>query len=228
MAGAMTKLKIITDPGNMKKTLTTALVALFLMTVSAAAQDSYPTIKLGLAWAAISGTDYTHTESGIGQVTVNESMVGTNFMFEYVMFENFGLEVDYTLSPFERNFGLSVAGTTIADNVKESAKFWSYGANLYFNKANRKGLNYWVGVSTGVMTVTHEFFGGTRDGKSTTQTLNLQMFRIGMDWVTALAGLRLSYQGQVGEGTNTKGITGVTQKSDYRGDMASIGVYAFF
>ena len=205
-----------------------ASLGLIFLTGQARAQDAYPSLKMGMTWATLNGAVYSHTETGLTTANNAEAMVGTEFMFEYLMLEHIGIEIDYTLSPYQRNYSLVSGGTTIADNIKESARGWSYGMNMYFDKAYRKGVNFLVGVATGTLTVGHEFQGGLHPGVSTSTTMNVQLFRLGMDWTTNMAGLRLRYQGQVGEATNTTAISGVTQNMDYRGSTYSISVYAFF
>ncbi|MDH5752673.1 MAG: hypothetical protein OEZ59_09690 [Deltaproteobacteria bacterium] len=210
------------------KKLLTVLICLAALSGTAQAQDAYPTIKFGLNFSSMSNTTYLHEHTS-GNIKISEPMVGTELMFEYLVFEHVGFDIDYTISPYERNYALEVGGTNVATNAKESASYFAYGVNLYFDKAYRKGLTFWTGVSTGVLNVSHEFEGGELDGKNSSDSMNLQIYRLGFDWVTTLAGMRFRYQYQVGEATNTKGLVNLErQQMDYTGSTYSVGVYMFF
>ena len=202
-----------------------ALLLLTLWSLPAWAQDM--SMKLGINRASFSGLTYTH-DDGTTEYSNSEALVGNELFFEYVMAERFSLEIDASVSPLSRNYRLEEGGVIASDNVTETFNYVTYGANLYFTKAQRKGLKVLVGVATGTASIDHEFEGGTLGAKTTSNDATLAIFKLGMDWVTTMAGLRLQYQLVEGKVSNTTQITGVKQTMDINGGLIVLGVFAFF
>jgi hypothetical protein len=100
--------------------------------------------------------------------------------------------------------------------------------NLYFTRATRRGFQFAIGVATGTVAVTQEFEGGSLGKQSTSNSFALTAIKLGMEWITELAGVRFQYQSTTGSTSNTSELNGVKQTVDYGGDALSLGVFAFF
>jgi hypothetical protein len=183
--------------------------------------------KIGLNRASTSGMEYTH-DDGSTPVTISESSVGNELFIEYLISERFGLEINSTISPLKRTYSLESGGTTISQNVIEEASYTLYGANLYFSKAGRKGLKFLVGLFAGTADISHSFEGGTLGTKSTSDSTSVTVVKLGLDWITKMAGFRFQYQNWEGTASNTTQISGVKQTGDMTGSVISLGVFAFF
>ena len=213
----------------MRYKLIILLVSGLLAFAASAFAQGEPNLKIGLNSVSMQDMGYTH-DTGTERISTTGTMVGTELFLEYLVSEYFGFELDYTTSPLERNYDLEIkqTNTFISDNVTETATYYTYGFNLYLDKAFAKGLNTWVGVATGAMTVVQEFEGGSLGDKSATHKLNLDVVRAGVDWSTEVAGFRARAHYQVAKNTTTKAIEGVKQTMDYSGPGFSVGVFAKF
>ncbi|HEX7926687.1 MAG TPA: hypothetical protein VF678_03785 [bacterium] len=204
-----------------------ALATLGLLGVATAAHavGGDPSFKMGLDRLSYTGATYTHeTIATSAKETNSDVLSGADAFFEWVASEHFGLEYTTTITPLQRSYKLGA----VSDNVNESTSLSLPGVNLYFTKANRKGLQYAVGVATGTASVKQEFEGGTLGKKSTTASVPVTAVKLGVEWVTNLAGVRLQYQAMTGSASNTTEVTGVKQTVNYNGSLLSLGVYTYF
>ncbi len=205
-------------------------VTLFLLCGGATAHavGGEPSIKIGLDRLVLSGASYTHQDLLTTTKESNTNSVsGAELFVEWLASDHFGLEIASTVAPLQRSYQLG-SGTPVSDNVNESATFTTIGANLYFTRAKRKGFQYLVGVATGTMQVKHEFEGGTLGKVSSTNSFPINTVKLGVEWVTEMAGVRLQYVATSGSTSNTTQLTNVKQTVNYTGGMAVLGVYAFF
>ena len=184
-------------------------------------------IKIGLSRISTSGMEYTH-DDGTTSVTVAESSIGNELFFEYLISERFGLEINTAISPLKRTYSLESGGTTISENVVEEVSYTLFGANLYFSKAGRKGLKFLVGLYAGTADISHSFEGKTLGTASSSDSTSVTVLKLGMDWITKMAGFRFQYQNWEGAASNTTQITGIKQTGDMTGSVISLGVSAFF
>ena len=198
-----------------------AVAALGLLAPSLARAN----VKIGLDEVTLGGAKYTH-DNGT-KYTNSKDLVGTELAVEYLPTEFFGIEVDYGLTPLSRTYQLGTNGS-VSKNVTESAAFVLYGVNLYFGRDDRRGFHPELGVSTGSATVSQKFEGGTLGTQSTNNTVNLNVLKAGLDWMTSYAGVRLQYQLWTGEKSNSTLLTGVRQTVSYTGSAVVIGVFANF
>ena len=60
------------------------------------------------------------------------------------------------------------------------------------------------------------------------QSVPVNVLRLGMDWITDKAGIRAVISSQTGEAADTEAITGYKQTLNYTAIVAGIGVFAFF
>ncbi len=185
------------------------------------------TMKMGINRISASGMTYTH-DDGATEYTNSAGYVGNDIFFEYVISQHFSLEIDSTITGLQRTYTLEAGGTIISDNVTETLTYTTFGANLYFNRADKRGLKFLIGISTGTAKVTHEFEGGTLGTASSTNSPGLTIFKLGMDWITKFAGFRLQYKVIEGSAGNTTEVAGVTQTADLNGSFLVLGVFAFF
>jgi hypothetical protein len=200
----------------------TVLAALGCLTPALAHAD----IKLGLDAVQMAGAKYTHDAAGIKDED-RSFMVGSQVSLELLPTEQFGLEVSYSLSPLERSYQLGIAGAT-SNNVTEQASYTTIGANMYLFYKKRDGFHPVIGVATGTLTVAQKFEGGTLGNISTTNTVNINIIKLGLEWVINSAGFRLQYQQWAGETNNTTKIAGVRQTNSYDGSAISLGVFSYF
>lgn len=183
-------------------------------------------IKLGVDAVDLTAATYTHDTAGIKD-SDRGNMVGAQLTLEYLPIERFGLEVAYSLSPLQRSYQLGNGGAT-ANNVTEQASYTTIGANMYPFYRRREGLHPLIGVATGQLNVTQKFQGGTVGNVSTSNTVNITIVKLGLEWVIERAGFRLQYQQWSGETTNTTKIVGVRQTNSYDGAAVSLGVFSLF
>lgn len=183
------------------------------------------TFKVGLSSVTMQDAQYTHQDMATStSVSTKGNVVGTELFVEYLASEFFGFEMAYITSPLERNYDLG----TFADNVLETATYYTYGVNLYMSPAFRRGFNTWVGVATGTLTVKHEFELGGVVAQTTTNEINLDVVKAGFDWTTDFAGFRLRYQNQVAKTGSTTKIVGIKQTLDYSGSGIAMSVFLRF
>jgi hypothetical protein len=195
----------------------------------AQAAGGEPNIKIGLDRLSMTGATYTHeTLAAASQEKNKDALSGADLFIEWIASDHFGLEVAGTIAPLERSYKLGSGATPVSDNVNESASYTTVGVNLYFTRATRKGFQYSIGVATGTVQVKHEFEGGTLGKASSSSAFAITAVKMGVEWVTELAGVRLQYQSTSGAASNTTELTGVKQTVDYSGGILALGVYAFF
>ena len=202
------------------------LVALFVMTAASTvfAQFGEPSVKIGIARIQHYDPEYIH-DDGTLPSKVTKEMKGAELFFEYILYERFGLEMNYTLTPLSRTYDLGV----ISDNVEETVSYFLYGANYYWaNKANKKGSAFLLGISTGKATVSHSFEGGTLGKQSTTNSPTILVTKLGWDYNFDFGGARFQYQLVEGQDSNTTEITGVRQTVNLDSNAFLLGVFAFF
>jgi hypothetical protein len=183
-------------------------------------------LRLGLDGVQVADARYVHDTAGVRDEQ-RGFMVGSQVSLEYLPTEQFGLEVAYSLSPLERGYQLGIAGAT-SNNVTEQASYTTLGANMYLFYKKRDGLHPVIGVATGALSVTQKFEGGTVGSLSTTNTVNINLVKLGLEWVINNAGFRVQYQQWAGQTNNTTKIPGVRQTNSYDGSALSLGVFAFF
>ena len=213
---------------NIRESIAFLFALVIAMAVGAGlALGEETTMKIGINRVSASGMTYTH-DDGTTEYTNSEAYVGNDIYFEYIISQHFSLEIDSTITGLQRTYTLESGGTVISDNVTETLTYTTYGANLYFNRADKRGLKFLIGVSTGTATVTHDFEGGTLGTASSSNSPGLTIFKLGMDWITKFAGFRLQYKVIEGSAGNTTEVTGVTQTADLNGSFLVLGVFAFF
>ncbi|HUJ76051.1 MAG TPA: hypothetical protein VL359_14400 [bacterium] len=183
-------------------------------------------VKVSMDYVQLGSPTYTH-DDGTTKLTNSTSMVGTQASLEFLPSQRFGLEVAYALTPLERNYQLGPAGAT-SNNVTESASYTTFGANLYLFGDDRLGLHPEVGVATGSLAVSQKFSGGTLGTTSTNNTVNVNIVKAGLDYMTQVAGFRLQVQYWQGSTSNSTAITGIRQTVDYSSTAVSLGVFAYF
>lgn len=183
-------------------------------------------LKLGLDAVQVADARYTHDTAGIKDEE-HGFMVGSQVSLEYLHTEQFGIELAYSLTPLERSYQLGIGGAT-SNNVTEQASYTTIGANMYMFSKKRETLHPVIGVATGILTVTQKFEGGAVGNLSTTNSVNINMIKLGLEWVIANAGFRLQYQLWAGAANNTTKIPGVRQTNSYDGSAVSLGVFTFF
>src|SRR5690349_13231266 len=150
-----------------------------------------PNFKIGLDRLSLSGATYTHeTIATSAKETNSDTLTGADAFIEWIASEHFGLEYTTTITPLQRSYKLG----TVSDNVNESTSLSLLSVNLYFTKAQRKGFQYAVGVATGTASVKQDFEGGTLGKKSTSASVPITAVKLGVEWITNLAGVRLQYQ----------------------------------
>jgi len=182
--------------------------------------------KVGADQVQLSGATYTH-DNGTTKLTNSGSMSATQFTLEFLPTQNFGLEFAYALSPLERSYQLGAQGAT-SQNVTEQASYSTIGANMYLFREEREGLHPVVGVATGMVSVSQKFEGGTLGTVSTSDTVNINLAKAGLEWTVNKAGFRLQYQLWSGQATNATKIPGIRQTNDYTGSAISLGVFSYF
>jgi outer membrane protein W len=154
-------------------------------------------------------------------------MPGTQVTLEYLPTDNFGLELSYSLLPLGRTYQLGPQGAT-SQNVTEQASYGAFGANIYLFREERTGLHPVVGIAAGSVTVSQKFEGGTLGSFSTTNSVGINVAKVGLDWVINKAGFRLRFEQWTGEATSAAKIPGIRQTNSYGGSVASLGVFSFF
>ena len=207
-------------------TLLIALVVLLWLPQAALAL-SEPSLKVGLNRLTLTGVTYSH-DTGTEIVTEDSALVGNELFLEWLPADRLGLEFGTTLTPLSRTYKLKGA-STISDTVTESLANVALGLNLYFSRARRRGFTFLLGLGVGSGTVTHAFEGGTLGTKSSANKLTTNTVKLGMDWVTDLAGLRLEYLYVTGQTRSTTALPSASlQEIKVAGSVIGLGIYAFF
>lgn len=184
--------------------------------------------KIGLNRINLSGVTYTLTDSaGATEATNSDALEGNEVFLEFVFFGRIGLEFGVGLTEMVRNYELETGGTTIS-NVEEVARPATVGLNLYFRDHASPGFKFFFGLATGLVSVSHTFRGGTLGEQSSSQSVPINILKIGMDWIKDKAGFRAQVFSQTGELTDTEAIADFTQNLNYTATGLSIGVFAFF
>jgi len=197
-----------------------AVLALLAGASPALARSAF---KVGLDERQLSGAAYTH-DNGTTKLENSDLLVATQLTLEFLPTESFGLEVAYALSPLQRNYQLGANGAT-SSNVLEEASYVLYGANYYLFRDDRQGLHPLIGVATGTIGVTQKFEGGTLGSTSTAATVNVNVLKLGMEWVGEKAGLRLIYESWSGQSSNATKLAGIRQTNNYTGTSIVLGVF---
>ena len=186
------------------------------------------TFRLGFNRSLISGATYTLTNTATGTTASNsDSLTGNDLFAEFVFFSRFGIEFDVGLTESEREYKLESGGTLISD-VDESARLSAVFANLYFQDQASPGFKFFFGLGTGVYRVRHKFNGGTLGSESSSENVLVNMMKVGMDWLTDNAGLRVQIISMEGDTKDGQEVTGNNQILDYTATVLAIGVFAFF
>ena len=92
----------------------------------------------------------------------------------------------------------------------------------------RKGLKFLVGLFAGNADIDQTFEGGTLGAKSSSNSTSVTVVKLGLDWITKMAGFRFQFQNWEGTASNTTQISPVKQTVDMTGSVISLGVFAFF
>ena len=220
--------RCLPHPGWFCPLLMLGLLVLWDGAASAQTRRGQSTVKMGLSRTFVGGATYQLEETATATTTSNsDTMQGNELFLEYVFFGRIGLELATGLTEMVRNYELESGGTTIS-SVEESARITLIGLNLYFNDHGSPGIKYYFGLGAGVASVSHTFTGGTLGSQSSSQSVPLNVLKVGLDWITDKAGLRVQVATQSGEATDTEAITGYKQTLDYGATIIGIGVFAFF
>jgi hypothetical protein len=185
------------------------------------------TFRLGFNRSLICGATYTLTDSTGAAVSNSDSLTGSDIFAEFVFFNRFGIEFNTALTDAEREYKLESGGTLIS-NVDETARLSSVSANLYFQDQSTPGFKFFFGLGTGVFRVQHRFAGGTLGNESSKENVAVSTVKVGMDWLTENAGLRVQVISMEGDTTDTGEVPGFEQTLDYTATVLAIGVFAFF
>jgi len=192
--------------------------ALWALPAQAQFRGREPNLKIGLNRVMVSGANYE--VDGVGDTS--EPFVGNDLFIEYVFFGRIGVELAYSLTPYTRTSDLD---TGLSDT--ESVTSALAGANLYFGRNRTRGFNFFFGLATGTYSSKHEFDGGALDGQTASQTVPVNVMKLGVDWIMEQAGLRLQYGVVSGKLTESEDL-GVAQTLDYNASLLTVGVLAFF
>lgn len=206
------------------------LIPLMLWQPEASAQvrRGQSTAKIGLVRTFVSGVKYELEETASSTTASNsDAMEGNELFLEYIFFSRIGLELATGLTEMTRNYDLKSDGTTIS-SVEESARTTLLGLNFYFSDHGSPGVKFFFGLGTGIISVSHKFSGGTLGSQSSSQSVPVNVLRLGMDWITDKAGIRAVVSSQTGEAADTETLTGYKQTLNYSATVAGIGVFAFF
>ncbi len=182
--------------------------------------------KVGLDEVQMTGAKYTHTD-GATNPTNSDAMVGTDVAVEWLPSEHFGLEVDYSISPLERNYQLGANGA-VSSNVTEKGTYTLVGANLYLTRNNVRGIQPVFGVAYGTVGANQVFTGGTLGNLTTNNTVDVNILKFGIDWLTDFGVFRLQYQMWTGVAGNATLIAGTRQQNDFTSSALSLGAFAYF
>ncbi len=182
--------------------------------------------RIGLDEVQLTGATYTHDTSGT-KLTNSDTMIGTQLMVEFLPTDFFGIEVDYAISPLQRHYQLGTNGAT-SNNVSEQASYTTYGANFYMFREEKRGLHPTFGVATGQIAVSQKFEAGTLGNQTTNNTVDVNILKLGLEWVLNRAGVRLQYQAWSGDASNSTKLTNVRQTNSYTGSALALGVFALF
>ncbi|MDH5751370.1 MAG: hypothetical protein OEZ59_02995 [Deltaproteobacteria bacterium] len=209
------------------------MLGMTLLSTSAEAQvtrrTSMPNIKIGMARNMLSGYQYT-LDDGTNTYDNADGMQGNEVSFEWIFFDRISIEIDYGLTPLERNYEI-IDGAAVTVNVDESARTMLYGTNIYFNGASGSGFKLLMGLRTGTITVTHEYTGtgSTLDTLSSSVKVPVNLVDLGVDWVFDNAGVRLKYSMLNGKTkVQDSPDVGFTETFEFGGGMTTLGIYSFF
>ncbi len=184
--------------------------------------------KIGFNRISLSGPAYTLKEDATGTTAENsDAMTGNGLFVEYLLFGRIGLELDLGIPELTRTYELESGGTTIS-TVTETAQAILLGLNLYFSSHEVPGVKPFFGLGAGTLSVDHKFGGGTLGTQSSSQTLQLNVLKVGLDWIKDNSGLRAEVYSWTGQSSDTAAIQGYTQTIDYTATGFAIGVFVFF
>lgn len=207
----------------------------FLLCAAAAVHGQVPArrgsvsnMKIGFSRIALSGPTYTLKENtATTSVSNSDAMTGNQLLLEYIFFGRIGLELDFGVPELTRTYELQSDGATLS-TVTEKAQAILLGLNLYFSSHETPGVKPYFGLGAGQITVDHEFNGGTLGSQSSSQSLQLNVLKVGLDWIRENSGLRVEVFSWTGEDSDTTAIAGYTQTISYTATGFSIGVFVFF
>ena len=182
--------------------------------------------KVGLDQVQLTGATYTHNDAAT-KPTNSTVLSGTQVTLEYLPTDNFGLELASSALPLGRTYPLGPQGA-ISQNVTEQASYGTFGANMYLFREERMGLHAVVGIAAGTVSVSQKFEGGTLGSVSSSNSVGINVAKLGLDWVINKAGFRLRFEQWTGEATSATKIPGVRQTNSYSGSAATLGVFSFF
>lgn len=207
------------------------LISLTLWHSAASAQirRGQSTAKIGLVRTFVSGVKYELEETASSTTASNsDAMEGNELFLEYVFFSRIGLELATGLTEMVRNYDLLKTDGTKISTVEESARTTLLGLNFYFSEHGSPGVKFFFGLGTGVVSVSHKFSGDPLGNQSSSQSVPVNVLRLGLDWITDKAGIRAHVSSQTGEAADTETITGYKQTLNYSATVVGIGVFAFF
>jgi len=245
-----------------KKTLLLFLALLFVASGSAQAQFSKKKKwKIGIN-RFMATSQYTYdserkssdTGSIDTAITASDSgqFAATTIMGEYLFFGLLGVEVDFGITPGQRNFSFSTTSkggseTKIGDVVEKIRPLYLYGANWYFKDHESNGWKMLLGVQTGAFTAEHQYTdGGARSDdtlddwtgfqSSQTSTIEIpvQIIKLGVDWIRENNGIRFEFLQITGEVQNKTELGRINSSVQQQyetivlGGGPSIGVFAHF
>lgn len=159
----------------------------------------------------------------------------TDFMVEYILFGQMGIEIDTNLTPGTRSFTFTDDhDTKIGDVVESLSNSGLYGLNMYFMDHNSGGVKPFLGLLTGNFTVTHAYSnGGDRSddeedtlseykaSQTSTIVIPAQVFKAGIDWIFDTVVLRLQYISILGE-VNTSSALGATDLDEKQEETVTL------
>ncbi|OGG96440.1 MAG: hypothetical protein A2508_00770 [Candidatus Lambdaproteobacteria bacterium RIFOXYD12_FULL_49_8] len=212
----------------MKKILFFGLL-LLLMASPAMAQrkQKEPGNKLGVAYFALSGTEYT-LQSSTSITTGSEPMVGPAFFYERVFLSRFSAGVKYA-SGLDRSLDMWIDGNTVS--IVEKTVLTSFDFKAYFKDHSSSGLKPYLGVGFGNLVsssvVTTIAASGNTEG-NTSATVPTTTLNLGADYLLEFGAVRFDFGTTTGRRRDLDGHT--TYKALYKMDGASfsVGVYSFF
>ena len=183
--------------------------------------------RIGINRTLISGAKFT-VENTAGTISDSnsDSMTGNDLYAEMVFFSRFGIEVDIGLTEMEREYDLNIGGTLAS--VDESSRLTAVFANLYFQDQSTTGFKFFFGLGSGVVQVTNSFTSGALGVGSVRQSVQVNLMKIGLDWLTENAGFRTQLITMTGDKENETAIPGFKLISDYSATVFAIGIFAFF
>lgn len=211
-----------------------AFALLLAATTDAAAQfrnRGKGTIKAGLNRVFVSGATYTLADNaGTPSFSNADAMEGNEVFLEFLFFGRMGVELGVGLTEMTRTYSLGGAAEAVDLNVEETARPTVVGLNIYSGDHSSGGVKYFFGLGTGQVAVSHTYSGTGITAAASSVTVPINTLKIGLDWITENAGVRLQFISQSGEKTDTETHSGdaYTQTVSYAASVFAVGVFSFF